>query len=49
MIQSLVEQGVPEDSFVKESGHCLHPQFIRLSVLESLKRLNLNTLDVVYL
>jgi len=49
MIQRYVDQGVPEDSFVKESGHCLHPDFLKASVEESLKRLNLQCLDVVYL
>lgn len=29
MIQRYIENGVPENSFVKESGHCLHPKFLR--------------------
>jgi aryl-alcohol dehydrogenase-like predicted oxidoreductase len=49
MISKFVANGVPEDSFVKESGHCLHPAFIRASVEDSLKRLNLKCLDVMYL
>ena len=40
---------MPESGFVKESGHSLHPKFLRMSVDQSLERLNLNTLDVVYL
>jgi len=49
MIKKYIEEGVPEDSFVKQSGHCLHPLFLRKSVEESLERLNLQTLDIVYL
>lgn len=49
MIQRYIDSGVPEDSFVKESGHCLHPDFLRQSVEQSLQRLNLECLDVVYL
>jgi len=49
MIKKYIEEGVPEDSFVKQSGHCLHPFFLRKSVEESLERLNLQTLDIVYL
>jgi len=49
MIKSLIEDGVPEDSIVKKSGHCLHPVFLRRSVEESLQRLNLQTLDIVYI
>ena len=49
MIKKLIEEGVPEDSIVKQSGHCLHPKFLRKSVEESLERLNLQTLDIVYL
>lgn len=41
MIKKYIEEGVPEDSFVKQSGHCLHPLFLRKSVEESLLRLNL--------
>ena len=49
MIQRLVNQGVPSDSFVKESSHCMHPKFLEIQLDESLDRLNLNTLDVFYL
>ncbi len=49
MIQRYVDNGVPADSFVKESGHCLHPEFLRQSVESSLERLNLESLDVCYL
>lgn len=49
MVEKLVEAGVPRDSFVKESGHCLDPKFLEISLEESLKRLNLETLDVLYL
>lgn len=34
---------------MKESGHCLHPDFLRDSVEGSLKRLNLECLDILYL
>ena len=40
---------MPEDSIVKESGHCLHPKFIEHQLEESLKRLNLECLDCYYL
>ena len=43
------EVGVPEDSFVKETGHCMHPKFIEHQLEESLKRLNLDCLDCYYL
>jgi len=49
MTARLIEQGIPESSFVKESGHCMHPDFIKKSVDNSLERLNLATLDVLYL
>lgn len=49
MIQRLIEDGIPEDSFVKESGHCLHPEYLRKSIEGSLQRLNLNCLDIAYL
>lgn len=29
MIERYIESGIPADSFVKESGHCLHPEFLR--------------------
>ena len=29
MISRYVDKGIPEDEFVKESGHCLHPDFIK--------------------
>lgn len=43
------EAGVPEDAFQKESGHCMHPKFLEHQLDESLKRLNLECLDVYYL
>jgi aryl-alcohol dehydrogenase-like predicted oxidoreductase len=49
MIKTLIAEGIPEDSIVKNSGHCLHPTFLRRSVEESLQRLNLQTLDIVYI
>lgn len=49
MIQRFIDSGVPQDSFVKESGHCMHPEFLKQSVEQSLKRLNLDCLDLVYL
>jgi len=49
MIERYIDKGVPADSFVRESGHCLHPKFLKMSVEESLERLNLQTLDCVYL
>lgn len=50
MIEKMIsEVGVPEDSIVKESGHCLDPKFLEYQLDESLKRLNLECLDVYYL
>ena len=50
MIQRLIEKdGVPEDSIVTESAHCMHPRFLQIQLEESLKRLNLECLDVLYL
>jgi diketogulonate reductase-like aldo/keto reductase len=50
MINKLVnEVKVPEESIVKESGHCLHPKFLDHQLNETLQRLNLETLDVYYL
>lgn len=49
MIKNLIQDGVPEDSIVRSSGHCLHPLFLRRSVEESLQRMNLQTLDLVYI
>lgn len=49
MMRRMVESGIPEDQIVKESGHCLHPDFIVDSVEGSLKRLNLECLDILYL
>ena len=50
MIENLVtEIGVPEYSIVKESGYCFHPIFLKHHLDESLKRLNLECLDVYYL
>ena len=49
MIEKLLDLGVPQDSIVKESGHCLDPLFLEHQLNESLKRLNLECLDVYYL
>jgi len=49
MDKMINEVGVPEDSFVQESGHCLDPKFLEYQLDESLNRLNLETLDVYYL
>lgn len=50
MIGHLIhEVGVPEDAITKESGHCLHPKFLEHQLDETLKRLNLECLDVYYL
>ena len=50
MIGHLVnEVGVPEDAITQESGHCLHPKFLEHQLDETLKRLNLECLDVYYL
>ena len=50
MIKKLVsEVKVPEDEIQKESGHSLHPLFLEHSLQESLSRLNLESLDVLYL
>ena len=50
MIQKMVnEVGVPEESIQMESGHCMHPKFLEHQLDETLKRLNLECLDVYYL
>jgi hypothetical protein len=50
MIEKMIsEVGVPEESIVKESGHCLDPKFLEYQLDESLSRLNLETLDCYYL
>jgi len=50
MIQRLIEKdGVPEDAIQQESAHCMHPTFLKVQLEESLKRLNLECLDVFYL
>ena len=50
MISQLVNQeGVPEDSIVMESNHCMHPKFLEHQINSSLDRLNLECLDVFYL
>ena len=50
MIDKMIKEvGVPEESFVEESGHCLDPKFLEYQLDESLNRLNLETLDVYYL
>lgn len=50
MIDNIIsEAGVPADSYQKESGHCMHPKFLEHQLDESLKRLNLECLDVYYL
>lgn len=40
---------IPESEIVKESGHCLHPTFLKNQLDGSLERLNLDTLDLYYL
>lgn len=45
----LGELGVPEEDIVKETGHCLHPKFLKDQLEKSLQRLNLETLDLYYL
>eukprot|EP00347_Sterkiella_histriomuscorum_P019348 403341986 len=45
----LTELKVPEKDIVTESGHCLHPAFLKYSLEGSLERLNLDTLDLYYL
>ena len=45
----LTELKVPEKDIVTESGHCLHPAFLKHSLEGSLERLNLDTLDLYYL
>ena len=50
MIEKLInEYEVPADSIVPESGHCLHPKFLEKQLEDSLQRLNLECLDVMYL
>jgi aryl-alcohol dehydrogenase-like predicted oxidoreductase len=50
MIDTLInEHGVPEKEIVKESGHCMHPKFLEQQLEGSLKRMNLDALDVFYL
>ena len=50
MINLMVnEHGVPEDSFVKETAHSLDPKFLEVQLDQSLERLNLECLDVLYL
>lgn len=41
--------GVPEEEIVMESGHSLHPAFLKDQLEQSLARLNLDSLDVYYL
>jgi diketogulonate reductase-like aldo/keto reductase len=43
------ELKVPESEIVKESAHCMHPEFLRDQIEGSLARLNLETIDVYYL
>ena len=50
MIEHLIEcHEVPSDSIVQESAHCMHPVYLKHSLEASLKRLNVETLDVLYL
>ena len=50
MIEKLInENEVPVESIVLESGHCLHPKFLEKQLEDSLERLNLECLDVMYL
>ena len=46
MIQKL---GVPEEEIVKETGHCIHPKFLKDQLESSLTRLNVEAVDVYYL
>jgi len=48
-LKMIKEVGVPESEIVKETGHCLHPKFLEYQLDETLKRLNLECLDVYYL
>ncbi len=41
--------GIPEDQIVKESGHCIHPKFLKDQIESSLTRLNCEAVDVYYL
>ena len=45
----VTEEEVPEESIVMESGHCMHPKFLESQLDATLKRLNLDCLDVYYL
>ena len=50
MIEMLIrDYEVPAEEIVQQSGHCLHPKFLEKSLEDSLKRLNLECLDVLYL
>jgi len=50
MIEKLINEAqVPEEEFVMETGHCLHPKFLQNQLESSLARLNVETLDVYYL
>ena len=50
MIEMLIKDyEVPEKEIVQQSGHCLHPIFLKKSLEDSLERLNLECLDVLYL
>ncbi len=49
MTKKLIEEfEIPESEIVKETGHCLHPTFLDQQLHDSLKRLNLETLDCFY-
>ena len=50
LAQTLISDvGVPQEEIIQESGHCMHPKFIKHQIAGSLERLNLECLDVYYL
>lgn len=50
MIQNLVQtHKVPAEAFQKESGHSMHPAFIERQLTESLERMNLECVDLLYI
>lgn len=49
-IQDMLSQSlVPEDAIQKESKHCMHPAFIEYQLEASMKRLNVDHIDLFYL
>ena len=50
VIQELISStSLQESDFVQESGYSMEPQFLNYSLQTSLKKLNLKTLDCVFL